>query len=95
MAENKRVRAVLSGRVQGVWYRGFAQQAALGLRLSGWVRNRPDGRVEAVAEGPEPILRDFLGRLREGPPFARVDGMDVEWGEATGEFDGFRIVRYA
>ena len=60
------------------------------LRLSGYVRNLPDGRsVEVVAEGPRESLEQLIEHLREGPRMSRVDGVDVEWREATGEYRGF------
>jgi acylphosphatase len=89
----KRVHLVVTGRVQGVWYRASARREAERRELSGWVRNREDGAVEAVAEGEAPRLEDFVSWCRRGPPAARVDGVDVEWSEATGEFAGFCVRR--
>lgn len=69
-------RYLVQGRVQGVGYRYFVLRQAEALGVTGFARNRPDGTVEVVAEGPEPTLRDFEGRLREGPAFAQVEGLD-------------------
>ncbi|MCC6446632.1 MAG: acylphosphatase [Armatimonadetes bacterium] len=86
---HKRLHMKIYGRVQGVGYRHFARQNAVRLGVSGWVRNRPDGKVEAVAEGEESVLLLFRNALEEGPLMARVDRSDAEWQAATGEFTGF------
>jgi len=88
---NARIHVLVSGKVQGVSYRGFARRAAFELRLTGWVRNLYDGRVEILAEGDRETLAAFLKTLEAGPPAARVDDLDVGWAEPTGEFADFRI----
>ncbi|MCE3249412.1 MAG: acyP [Geminicoccaceae bacterium] len=76
MAEPIRsVRLRIQGRVQGVWYRGWAVVQAQELGLSGWVRNRQDGSVEALVSGAETQLRAMIERCRRGPPAARVDAV--------------------
>lgn len=70
-------RYVVTGRVQGVSYRAAACRAARALGLTGWVRNLPDGSVEAFACGPEDALSSFAGWLREGPPLARVSAVSA------------------
>jgi acylphosphatase len=82
---------LVSGRVQGVCYRAFAHDAALELGLAGFVRNLPDGRVEAEVEGPRAQIEKFLDRLRVGPPLALVTKIDVRWKTATGAMERFRI----
>ena len=94
MAAVKKLHILVSGRVTGVGFRYFVERVAQTLKLSGWVRNLPDDRVESVAEGEEKALEDFVAKLRQGPPFARVDEIEADWGPATGDFDGFRIVSY-
>lgn len=89
----KRMRFLASGRVQGVFYRASTEAEARRLGLAGWVRNLPDGRVEAVAEGDEAALEALVAWARRGPAEARVDDLAVEWGEATGEFAGFGVRR--
>jgi acylphosphatase len=86
MAEPSRSRLTLliEGLVQGVGYRVFVRRHALDLGLAGHAENLPDGRVEVVAEGPRHELEHFLERLRVGPLHARVDRIDVQWGEAGG-----------
>lgn len=70
-------RYLISGRVQGVGFRYFAEAAAAREGLHGWVRNLPDGRVEAAAEGESESLERFERAIRHGPPSARVEGVDV------------------
>ena len=87
----KRLQVVVSGRVQGVWYRASTRSQAQSLGLVGEVWNRSDGRVEIVAEGLEGALRQLLVWCAEGPPGARVDDLESRWSSATGEFDEFKI----
>lgn len=87
----KRIQATITGRVQGVSFRYFTQRAARELGLSGWVRNRSNGDVELAAEGPEDSLQALLDAVRRGPSASQVDEVRVEWGEATGEWDKFRV----
>ena len=72
------------GRVQGVGFRWFATQRADELGVAGWVRNRYDGSVEAWCEGEPAAVEALLDALREGPRFARVDGVDVREREPKG-----------
>jgi acylphosphatase len=68
----------IKGRVQGVWYRGWAVEQATELGLDGWVRNRHDGSVEAVAAGPVAKVEQLIARCHQGPPAARVEAVIVE-----------------
>ncbi len=72
------VRAVIRGRVQGVWFRAWTVEQATRLNLSGWVRNRADGAVEAVFFGSKAAVAEMLTACNRGPTAARVDGVDVE-----------------
>jgi len=86
-----RLRALVRGRVQGVFFRAFTRHHATRLGLAGWVRNLPDANtVEVVAEGPSSVLEQLVACLREGPPEARVTQVDVEWDSARREFDSFQ-----
>lgn len=87
----KRVHLFVSGLVQGVGFRAFAQHSAVSLDLTGWVKNLPDGRVEVLAEGREDDIRKFIGRLKEGPVGSRVGHVDANWEKYQGEFEKFRI----
>ncbi len=68
----QRVRVVVSGRVQGVWYRGWTVDEARARGLDGWVRNRRDGTVEAVFAGAPEAVAEMVAACRQGPPLARV-----------------------
>jgi acylphosphatase len=86
-----RFHALICGRVQGVFFRHFTKENARSLALRGWVKNRRDGKVEVLAEGEKEILEELVERLREGPRFAKVEEVEVEWGEYKGEFDDFDV----
>jgi acylphosphatase len=88
-----RVHVEIHGRVQGVFFRGAAEEEAQALGLAGWVRNREDGTVEAVAEGEEKLVERFLLWCHHGPPGARVIHVDVTRSPATGELKGFSVRR--
>ncbi len=87
-----RAHVIVSGRVQGVWFRASTRDVALRLGLRGWVRNRPDGSVEAVFEGPRDRVERAVAWCRRGPPAARVEHCDVIWDEPQGE--GPFAIRY-
>lgn len=72
----KALRWIVSGRVQGVSYRYFTQQAARALELTGWVKNLADGSVEVRVAGDSEVLERFRRQLRDGPRFARVENLD-------------------
>ena len=88
---SERLQAVVRGQVQGVNFRSATQSVAKRLALAGWVRNRPDGAVELIAEGPRLALEQFVAFLHQGPPAARVSAVEPRWHPATGEFRGFEI----
>ena len=73
-----RVRLRIHGHVQGVSFRYYARRQASALGLSGWVRNRPDGTVEAEAQGPEDAVNRFIGWARDGPSLASVERVEVD-----------------
>ena len=81
----------ISGRVQGVGFRWFTQNAAARENIHGWVKNLPDGRVEAEAEGEADALARFEQALRHGPPGARVDHLDIEHTTPVGKDTGFHV----
>ncbi|MCD6278115.1 MAG: acylphosphatase [Desulfurococcales archaeon] len=91
--QKKMVRAHLRiyGLVQGVFFRSTMKQVANRLGVTGWVRNLPDGSVEAVVEGPEDKVEEIIRWAHRGPPLARVEKVDVEWQRYKGEFRDFRI----
>jgi acylphosphatase len=85
------VRAIVTGRVQGVSYRASAASAARGYAIVGWARNRRDGTVELEAEGPDDRVTAFLAWCAEGPPAAHVAGVDVEELAPLGSETSFTI----
>jgi acylphosphatase len=89
--ESVRLHARVYGRVQGVNFRYYTIREATSRGLSGWVANRSDGTVEVVAEGERRGLEALLQFLHRGPRSARVDHVDAEWRDASGEFTGFRV----
>lgn len=82
---------LVSGRVQGVAYRAFTQDAASRMKLYGGVRNLDDGRVEVDVEGERRMVEAFVELLRTGPPMARVEDLQVRWDAPTGQHKDFRI----
>jgi len=82
---------VIRGRVQGVFFRATTRRKAQQSDLTGWVRNRPDGNVEAVFEGPTDTVRKMVAWCHDGPRMAQVESVDVDWSEPTGEFGGFSV----
>ena len=91
MEEVAEARVVVSGRVQGVWFRGFTQRVAADAGVRGWVRNLPDRRVEAVLQGNRAAVETVVGFLREGPPGATVTDIAVSWGPPSEVYRGFHI----
>ena len=86
-----RAHIFVSGRVQGVFYRARTRETALAQGIGGWVRNCPDGRVEALLEGEREAVSRVIAWCRQGPPSALVSDLEVNWQEATGEFHNFSI----
>ena len=91
MEEIAEARVVVSGRVQGVWFRGFTQRVASDEGVRGWVRNLPDRRVEAVLQGRRAAVERVVGFLREGPPGASVTDIAVSWEPPSEVHRGFHI----
>ncbi|MCD6083507.1 acylphosphatase [Candidatus Aerophobetes bacterium] len=88
-----RAYVLISGRVQGVFFRSSAREQAYRLRVNGWIRNRWDGQVEAVFEGEEEDVLKMIEWCHKGPPGALVEDVKVRWEEYKGEFNTF-FIRY-
>jgi len=86
-----RMTATVTGKVQGVHYRTYVQDAATDLQLVGSVQNLPDGTVNVIAEGAPEVLKQFVEYLHEGSLLAEVQGVAIEWGTATRMFDEFNM----
>jgi acylphosphatase len=91
MSEQARAHVTISGRVQGVNFRAATRDQARAAGVDGWVRNRDDGRVEAVFEGPRAAVKSVVQWCHSGPSYAHVEHVDVEWEQPTGQERGFRI----
>lgn len=89
---DKRIRLVIEGRVQGVWFRDSTRTEAQRLGVTGWVRNRRDGTVEVLAEGPEDRVNQLVRWCHEGPSHARVSRVHERSEPYQGEFSTFDIV---
>jgi acylphosphatase len=89
--EPARAHLLISGRVQGVCFRAYAEEEAQSLGLKGWVKNLLDGRVEVVCEGEKDDVERFVEWCHQGPPGALVRDIDVGWETVTDEFDAFTI----
>lgn len=87
----KRAHVIVSGRVQGVFFRQNTLKRAKFLGLLGWVKNTKEGNVEAVFEGEEEKINEMIEWLRIGPPLARVENVEIFWEEPTGQFQDFEI----
>ncbi|MGP3667126.1 MAG: acylphosphatase [Candidatus Bathyarchaeota archaeon] len=86
-----RAHVVVSGRVQGVFFRHETKKEALKRGVKGWVRNLPNGEVEAVFEGEKEDVEEMIKFCRKGPPLAKVKDIKVSWEEYKGEFKDFEI----
>jgi len=91
MAEFVRAHVIISGRVQGVFFRMKTLEEARKSGVSGWVRNKYDGTVEAVFEGEKALVDSVIQWCRQGPPMSKVDNVKLERQSYTGEFSGFSI----
>jgi len=89
----KKVRAhiLVSGLVQGVFFRFFTVKKAKEFGVFGWVKNLPDGKIEAIFEGEKEKVQNLVEWMKRGPPNARVDGVKIEWQKFEGKFDNFEI----
>lgn len=90
-----RAHLIIEGLVQGVSFRASTVEAARTLEVYGWVRNNPNGAVEAVLEGEEEKVNRLIGWCRTGPPMARVERVNLSWEPFRNEFDDFTaLTRY-
>jgi acylphosphatase len=89
--DQERAHVRISGQVQGVFFRDSTRQKAEELNLAGWVKNLPDGRVEAVFEGPPDRVREMISWCEEGPQHASVENVDTDFEDADDDFQGFEI----
>jgi acylphosphatase len=90
--DQTRARVLVSGKVQGVYFRANTREQATQRGVNGWVRNLRDGRVEAIFEGDEQAVEELVEWCHEGSPAARVEDVEVEYDDPEG-VEGFRIRR--
>ncbi|KXA91019.1 acylphosphatase [candidate division MSBL1 archaeon SCGC-AAA259A05] len=88
---NKRAHVYVSGRVQGVFFRSTTRSEARKRGVTGWVKNLPDGRVEAILEGKKDEVQEMIDFCHEGSRAASVSNVEVEWEDHKGEFSGFEV----
>ena len=91
MTANRTAHVIIEGRVQGVGYRVWTQRVATELELRGWVRNRADGSVEAVFQGPDDVVTTMLARCKMGPRAARVTNIAEASAAASEMFADFMV----
>jgi acylphosphatase len=89
--DQERAHVRISGQVQGVFFRDSTREKAQELELNGWVKNLPDGSVEALFEGPSDKVREMIGWCEEGPRHASVENVDTDFESAGGDLDGFEV----
>ncbi len=89
--EHLRAHVIIHGLVQGVWFRASTKEMALQIGVGGWVRNLPDGSVEAVFEGEKKKVEEILGWCHKGPSGARVSNVEIAWEPYKGEFKHFDV----
>lgn len=91
MGEKARAHLIISGRVQGVFFRAETRRAAGVYGVSGWVRNLPDGTVEALIEGKKNDVVSLINWCKKGPPASHVDNVTVDWQDYEGAFNAFDV----
>ena len=91
MDEKVRVHLIISGFVQGVFFRSNTQEKAKEIGVFGWIRNLGDGRVEAVFEGEKERVERIIEWAKRGPERSRVENVEIKWEEYKGEFEDFEI----
>ena len=91
MQTQTQARVVISGRVQGVFFRAETQRAAQRIGVRGWVRNRPDGTVEALFEGSKERVQQAIDWCWQGSPRSSVSDVKIQWGAYSGEYASFTI----
>ena len=87
-----KVNLTISGKVQGVGFRYFVLRQAQKLGINGWVSNKSNGDVEALAQGEKADLEQFIAKVKEGPSFSRVEDVSLNWGKDAEQYFGFEII---
>lgn len=87
----EQLHVLISGRVQGVWFRANTQRKAQELGITGWVRNTSDGKVEAIFEGETTQLKNMISWCHKGPQFSQVTNVEIQHKQYTGQYTSFTI----
>ncbi|MBU0471714.1 MAG: acylphosphatase [Nanoarchaeota archaeon] len=87
----QRVHIIVNGHVQGVFFRHYTKKTAVSLGLKGYAKNKEDGTVEVVAEGPEDKLKELIAFCKKGPEAAEVSNIDIKFEKASNEFKDFSV----
>lgn len=87
----KNVHITINGKVQGIWFRANTKQKAEQLGITGWVKNIPNGSVEAIFEGEENCIKEMIDWCQHGPPQAKVENIEIKEQSITNGFDEFLI----
>ena len=90
--KNFTVNIKITGKVQGVGFRYFVLRQAQDLGINGWVRNKPNGDVEALAQGEKEGLDHFIAKMKQGPAFSRVEDVSLNWVNEADQYFGFEII---
>ena len=90
--DNLTVNMKITGKVQGVGFRYFVLRQAQELGINGWVSNKSNGDVEALAQGDKEDLDQFIAKVKQGPAFSRVDDVSLNWGNEAEQYFGFKII---
>ena len=89
----KSAQILVTGVVQGVWFRDFVKRNAISLKLNGWVKNNSDGSVNVSAEGEEEIINRLIDKIKIGSPLSKVDNIQIEWQPFKNKINSFKIIR--
>lgn len=89
----KSAEILVTGKVQGVWFRDFVRKAANNLELCGWVKNNPDGSVITALEGEENIIIRFVDNIKNGSQLSKVEDVKINWLPYENKFHSFKIIR--
>ena len=84
---------IVSGKVQGVWFRDYVKRSAIGLDLKGWVKNNPDGTVAAKIVGYKQVIEELIKLIKIGSPLSKVENVSAEWSKTNNKFQDFKIIR--
>lgn len=84
---------LVTGRVQGVWFRDYVKKNAFVLHLNGWVKNNPDGTVGAAVEGEKNVINKLIDKIKIGSPLSKVEDVEINWQSFENKFNSFKIIR--